>query len=449
MKIRALSLCLNASAFALLPAVAAAESAASPDAELASLRAELQAMKETVGALKAELGALKADKTVGPAPVTVQPSQRAPSAPLPATETVVKWGGFIKANASMTRYNDGELATGSLARDFYFPSATPVGGEASTVSQLIAKQTRLWLNVASPVADHTVKGYVEVDFQTTPGTGNQRATNGYNLAVRRAYIQYDNWLVGQNWSNFLHVGAMPESTDFAGPSDGVVFIRQPQIAYTFRLAPKVSLTLAAENPETLSMPMATGVVSDNDDDPLPDFTAHMVYTGGFGELSLATLTRRLELRTNGHSETATGWGVSAAGRLPFGAKKANDIRFMLTTGEGMGRYLGLNFAPDVIYGVSASDRFETVPVTGGYVATKFALSKSWRTTLMYSRIEADYPSGVASAVSRSSQSFAANLFVTPVKGVDAGVEYRYGQRETVGGQKGDFNRIELALRLGF
>ena len=59
-------------------------------------------------------------------------------------------------------------------------------GPASRVQDFTAKQTRLWLNMATEIGGHVLKGYLETDFQTSPGTqGSQRTTNGYNLALRR------------------------------------------------------------------------------------------------------------------------------------------------------------------------------------------------------------------------------------------------------------------------
>ena len=68
-----------------------------------------------------------------------------------------------------------------MGRDFYLPGQIPTGtGRGSRVFDASAKQTRLWTNLTTDVAGHTVKGYIEADFQTTAGAGSERTTNGYN-----------------------------------------------------------------------------------------------------------------------------------------------------------------------------------------------------------------------------------------------------------------------------
>jgi hypothetical protein len=154
--------------------------------------------------------------------------QAAPADGFRSGATTIKIGGFIKLTATNSRFSEGEVATNSLGRDFYLPQSIPVGsGPAARVQDFSAKQSRLWLNLSTDVAGHAVKGYVETDFQTSPGTqGSQRTTNGYNLALRRAYIQVDKFTFGQDWSTFQYVGALPESTDFVGATEGTVFVRR-------------------------------------------------------------------------------------------------------------------------------------------------------------------------------------------------------------------------------
>ena len=43
-------------------------------------------------------------------------------------DTSVKFTGYIKVDAMVSDYSDGTIASGSVGRDFYIPSLTPVGG---------------------------------------------------------------------------------------------------------------------------------------------------------------------------------------------------------------------------------------------------------------------------------------------------------------------------------
>src|SRR6187551_1180394 len=57
--------------------------------------------------------------------------------------TTVTYGGYVKLDALFSSYDDGSLPSGSLGRDFYVPSLTPIGGaEANTTFDMHARQTR-------------------------------------------------------------------------------------------------------------------------------------------------------------------------------------------------------------------------------------------------------------------------------------------------------------------
>lgn len=367
--------------------------------------------------------------------------------------TTVKINGFIKANASFSHYDDGDLATGSLGKDFYLPQTIPVGGtREGNDYEGHAKQTRLWITMATPVGKHMLKGHVEFDFQTSQGTqGSQRTTNGYNLALRRGFVTFDNLLVGQEWTNFQYVAALPESTDFIGPSEGTIFVRQMQARYNFALNPKLTLSVAAENAETATITPASTTLVENDDDRMPDFTARLNYKDGFGELSLAGLVRQLSVDNGVVSGKAMGWGVSGAGKVLFGPEKQHDIRFMLTYGQGIGRYLGLNFAPDGIFAGTAGSDVETVKNLAGFAAVRLMWTKTVRSTFMASFQHANYPGGIVITplANRQAWSGAGNIFWSPVKGFDLGVEYRHGERELLSGAKGQLDRLEMAAKYSF
>ena len=237
----------GAALVAMLPSAALADTAKEKE-----LEARLSALEQAFGSLQGELQSTRAEnaqlreavarnesKTIEVAAVA-QAAQAAATKPASAPAdgftvgngaTRVKIGGFLKTVATFSRWSDGDAAANSLGRDFYLPQTIPVGGvRESTDNDFSAKQTRLWLNLETQVAGHMLKGYVETDFQTATGTqGSERTTNGYNLALRRAYVQFDKLTVGQDWSTFQYVGALPESTDFVGPTEGTVWASVAEI----------------------------------------------------------------------------------------------------------------------------------------------------------------------------------------------------------------------------
>ncbi|MGN6597599.1 DcaP family trimeric outer membrane transporter [Sphingopyxis terrae] len=427
------------------------------EAEMQSLRADLASARsdQAATAAVAQEAAAKSDAAATKvAALQPQPAQAAPADGFRSGATTIKIGGFIKLTATNSRFSEGEVATNSLGRDFYLPQSIPVGyGPAARVQDFSAKQSRLWLNLSTDVAGHAVKGYVETDFQTSPGTqGSQRTTNGYNLALRRAYIQVDKFTFGQDWSTFQYVGALPESTDFVGATEGTVFVRQPLVRYSAPLGGGVTLHASIENAESGTATLGAPALVENGDDSIPDFAARIAYAGKLGELSLAGLAREVRVANAGVSAKNFGWGVSAAGKIYLAADKGSDIRFMATYGSNAGRYVGLNFAPDSVFD-PATGTLADIREFAALAAVRLAVAPQLRVNLMGSYQNVDYagsiPLATLSGFNDKAWSAAANLFWSPVKSIDLGIEYRHGEREIVSGAKGQLDRFEFAAKYSF
>lgn len=364
--------------------------------------------------------------------------------------TTVKLGGFVRLNVIGSRYGDGEVAIGGLGKEFFLPQQIPVGGGFSSQDLLFsARQTRLVFSTATPLNGKDVKTLIEFDFAlATAPVGAQRATNPYVPTFRRGFFEYGNWLVGQEWSTFQNLGVLPETTDFVGPLDGTVFNRQALIRYTTTLRPGLSLQLAAENAETQTALSTSPALVDTDDDRLPDGVARLNWKNALGEFALAGIARELRTDTLGVGRSAFGWGLSGSGRVPLGAR--HDLRFMATYGQGIGRYLGLGFVPDAVFGGSV-DRLARIDNFAGFAALKIGWTDTVRSTFMGSYQSADYPDGVVVTGLANAKSYggAANLFWSPAKGFDLGVEYRHAVRELVSGSSGTLDRVEFAFKYGF
>jgi hypothetical protein len=444
--------------------------AAAPDPAPAGLEARLQMLEAQVVALRAELEAAKAAQSGAGGNVravaargddapskAVVPSETKPA---PAPEgfrdgtSTIRIGGFVKMTAASSRFSDGEVATNTLGRDFYLPQAIPVGGgNASRVQDFSAKQTRLWLNLSTPVAGHVLKGYIETDFQTSPGTqGSQRTTNGYNLALRRAYVQIDRVTIGQDWSTFQNPGALPQTTDFIGVTEGTAFVRQPLIRYSAPLGAGLMLHVSVENPEAGTAAPGSPSLTENGDDRIPDFAARLAYAGKGAELSLAGLARQISAESGAFKQSRSGWAISASGKVFLDKERGSDLRFMASYGSGAGRYLGMNLAPDAIVDASGG-RLASVSELAGFAALHVGVTKQVHVNLMASYQGIDYPQGFApgsfDAFNRRAYSAAGNVFYEPFAALEIGFEYRHGVRELVGGAVGTLDRMEFATKYGF
>jgi len=381
--------------------------------------------------------------------------QAAPAVETKIGDTTLTIGGFIKFDVIGSRFSDGEVGQGT-ARDFYVPSSIPVSdgsGDSSTRLDFHAKETRLIIKTDTPIEGHKLGTYLELDFisgQVNPtiagaasGAGNENVTNAYNPALRRAYITFDNWLFGQDWTTFLNLGAIPETLDFvAFPSEGTVFARQAQVRYTLG-----NFAIALENPQT-----TVAGVGSTDDNVLPDLTARYVFKAGPAELALAGLLRQLRIDnpaappTPERDDTAVGGGVSFSGKIGIGR---DDLRFMLTAGDGIGRYVALGTATDAVLDGSG-EGLDTVPLYAGYVAYRHFWTERLRSTLALSGISIDNDEAlVAGTATKSVYSAAVNLLYSPVKPLTIGVEFRHAQRKVENGDDGALDRLQFSAKYMF
>ena len=503
------ALLLAARALAALPGAVQAKGAvharAGHAAGQSALEARLEKLEAEVTDLRGQLQAAR-DQQVQSASVAVQRSDeavaRAEQASAKTTEvatkvaaleakpqpeglrdgnTTIKLGGYLKMVASSSHFSNGSVATNTLGRDFYLPQTIPttVGGRGFNSSDFTAKQTRLWLNLDSQVAGHVVKGYLETDFQTTASAaqnvtagGSQRTTNGYTLALRRATLQIDRFTFGQDWTTFQYTGALPETTDYVGGAEGTVFVRQPLVRYSAPLSKHVTLHVGVENPESALVTAGSATTLESGTDHLPDATARLVYAGKRGEISLAGLVRQVRAEstgaalvnntsapgTVGDGLTATGFGGSVGGKLFLNEAKSSDIRFIATYGQDIGRYVGLNFSPDAVYDPT-TNRLTDVKAFAALAAARVSLTPQVRVNVMGSYQTVSYDKRLAlasiSGLNKEAWSGAVNLFYTPVKNIDLGVEYRHGERKVnnaataSGAATGKLERIEFAAKYSF
>lgn len=378
-------------------------------------------------------------------------AQQKAEAPAAVSSTRFSLKGYVKADALFSRFSAGEVTETNVLRDFYSPSAIPVGtAPDSTVFDAHAKQTRLIFGTETPVDGKAIKTHVELDFMSAID-GNERVSNGYEPELRHAFVQYDRWLVGQTWTNVMDVASLPDSLDFIGPTEGALFARQPQVRYT-----QGGLSLSAENAET-TVTGLTGVCTTtptntcnftSGDNRLPDLTARYVWKGSFGHLSLGGLVREMATHdgTTGSTRRATGAGLSFSGKLKAG--DASDVRFMVTSGSGIGRYVGLNIVNDVVQ--DAAGELEAIDLTAGFVALHHQWSPRLRSMASVSMFTADNPvAKTGTGATKSIDSMMANLIWTPVDKLDVGIELTHATRETEDGKDGSLDRVQFSSKYSF
>jgi hypothetical protein len=356
--------------------------------------------------------------------------------------TVVKIGGYVKLDMDYTRYGGGNPDTTQFVRQFLLPNNIPVGGKASDEATLSARQTRLWITTASTVAGHDIGSRVEVDFQAYPSTADQRNANPATPALRRAYVTVDDWLFGQEWTNFLDPATFPESADYIGPEAAAVLARQPQVRYRHG-----NLYVSVENPETTLTPFKGGARLVTGDSHVPDvIVRYDAPQRSGGLLSIAGMVRQLRSDTDASDDTALAWGVSLAGKVAVGDR--DDLRFEINGGKGIGRYIGSNFVNDGQ--LDERGRIRPIPVLASFASYRHFWTDTLRSNIMYAfQRDWNYRALTGAAENRFTDDAHVNLVWTPVQSVDVGAEYIRARRKTEGDQTGTVDRVATFARFGF
>lgn len=406
----------------------------------AALEARVAQLEQLVQQLVAQQQAAQqaaAEEAAKPKATAIQSTPIIPS----NADTRFSYGGFIKLDAMLTDTSDGEIADASAARTLYVPGAIPVGGaDEGTDLDMHAQFSRLWFSADTELdSGDKLRGYLEFDL-FGGALGSEAATNTYGVTIRHAYASWNNWLAGQTWSNFQDVAALPDAVDFIGPTEGTTFSRQAQIRYT-----NGPWSFAFENPETL---VGTPGRVSSDDNTMPDLTLR--YSGKYdaGHFSVAGILRELsyENLATGIDDSTFGYGISLSGKHVVNAD--NDLRYMLTGGRGISRYLGLATANDAV--IDDTGNLDDVGTLAGFVAWRHVISPELRTNLYYSAAHYDQDTAFSGlGVTKRVHSLSGNLIWTILPRLDIGLEMRLANRELESGDDGDLRRLQLHAKYSF
>lgn len=360
--------------------------------------------------------------------------------------TSFTYGGFIKLDALMTSYSDGALGAGSIGRDFYIPSITPIGGADEDVQfDFHARQSRFFFGTETKLeSGKSIKTKLEFDFMATPD-GNERISNSFEPRMRHAFLTYDGWLFGQTWTTFQDVGALPESVDFIGATDGTTFARQAMIRYS-----SGPFSIAIENPESTITPYRGGGRIVADDNSVPDLAANYKFAlDGGSYIKVSALARQLTYSNESAGGTiddsAGSFGISLSGRFNFGD---DNLKFMITSGTGLGRYVALNAANGAV--LDAAGNLDTIDSTSGFVAYQHNMGDGWRTNLVYSMIDINNPGELTGpGANKGSNTIRANLMYSPEPKLSYGIEISHSTRSNEIGVEGDLTRLQFAAKYAF
>lgn len=316
--------------------------------------------------------------------------------------------------------------------------------------------------------------YVEGQWWGAPGAGG-------NLQLRVAYVDYNHWHVGQDWSFFGGgVSTWYNTLDWEGPNSGV-WARHLQLKYYNNFGQDKSWKFEGGiESSASSLKIAGGTTPGQFSiDPILAFTKYQ-NDGGFIRMAVMGRTLRYAKNDNTNAMTA-GWGVNVNYKTMLNSKSYFMAQGLAGSGiAGSYTLSGQLFSNgdqgtmyDGIY--NQNGNFKTVPVYGGSAGIEyfFGDSNKLHSNLVLGYTSMTYNDNASSLVNtgvisdntagqfvsnntKSSTQVALpyasiNMMYNVTKNFLIGVEYNHGAKQIINTttQTSDVNRIGVGIMAGF
>lgn len=427
-------------ALAPSPLVAGDEATDALQREVRELRERVRALESQLAEVLKRLDRAEAKTESHEESVAVTEPEPVAISPAEPERGRVGMGGRVKVDALASSRSTGGPGGANRFDTAFLPGALPLNsrGEKHQLTAS-ARDSRFWFDAVSPTEYGDLSAYVEIDFVSSDGSGNERVSNSYNPRLRHAYGTFGNFTAGQTYTTFLNTLSYPELNDALGPI-GILNVRQPLLRYE-RTRDVMRWSFALEQPETVVRD-AGGTRFAADDDRFPDTIARVDVDNDRGHWSVAAMLRELRvdhLSVPGSDRSLAG-ALSASGRIYTGS--VDNVRFALTWGEGVGRYVSFNAFDDAA--LLADGSLEPISVWSGFAAYQHWWSDRLRSNWAVGIAEADIdPALLPGTTNEAFLSSHLNLLWSPIPEATIGIEWLYGERRLANGTQGSFNRFQV------
>ena len=316
--------------------------------------------------------------------------------------------------------------------DSFDTRAIPIDAGERTNSNLIAKETRLSIDIRGPAEGHELRMYVEGDFY---GSGSA-------FRMRHAYGTWRGLLAGQTWSTFMDEDNLPRTIDFESPT-AMAIIRQAQLRYTWKFGAATAAVAVEDNKSAINVPEG---VDGRAEFPSPDFAGRLRFDFSNGHVMTSAFGGAARFRPTGEDpDTVTLWGWMLSAN--FETVGRDTIYGVITFGDGIGRYRGGTAAVPDFDGQLHAVR--VLAFMGGY---EHFWAERWSSNAVYSIAEADDQPFFDDDFNRELTYGAVNLLYWFLGDRGwMGVEYLYGKRAVFGGSpdSATAHRVQYAVRFNF
>ena len=281
--------------------------------------------------------------------------------------------------------------------------------------------------------------FVEIDFYNL-----DRAAFNQTARLRHAYGVYDRLLVGRTWGTATDLYAVPVTIDFEA-GDALAGTRRAQVRWEDKLSEKMKYAVGLE---MLEYPGIDPVgQSGQASQLLPLLAGRVTRTTSNGGRFMVTgqvFQLRWDPDSSSTNATALGWGVSFSGREYFTAKK-HFVFWQVSYGEGWGSNI-LTFIGDGSATVNSENELETMPAYSFGGGITYNLSPVLATSVSSFWTAVDPTDERLPNSMESGGTAHVNLVWSPVKKINAGIEYIYGKRTNKDGKFGEANRLQFMIK---
>ena len=339
---------------------------------------------------------------------------------IPGTDSCIKIGGRMRFYAGANEDNLNNGAAGFNDDWWAGYIAVPdnvLAAHTPTDTFWMHAEYRLNIDVRSQTEYGLLRGFFEVEANDNDGN------TGGSPAMRHAYVQIGNFLMGKTWSLWTDLSYANYSGALTIPGDD--YLRVVQARYTQPFGNGFELAVALEDParHATSTVGGAGVVDSRNEAPAG--IARLSVKGDWGQayVSGAVVDNSVTGAFGSEHEMGFAVGAGLTVNVPTGEGDALFLRGTYT--DGASRYSTSTGAGSIVVGATS---YETVEITSGLIGFTHNWSPSLNSSIGAGYTDIDYNVANLGATDNLLGVFA-NIYWTPVKNFEVGLDVTWGRRE--------------------
>ncbi len=201
------------------------------------------------------------------------------------------------------------------------------------------------------------------------------------MRLRKAYVEYRHWQIGQNWNNFGDEGIWPNILEVEGPPSGI-WERTPHIKYfnSFKDESWIyEISLEAPITDYIAFPDYDLNVEEAYQ-IAPDLTFAVKKDYDWGHIRLSSILRNVIYNYNDETNNFIGYGLAFSGI--YTTESRNNLQYQFVGGRGITAYmtsisgLGHDGYPN------NDDQFVATPAYGGWISYEYFFTKRLHSTIV-------------------------------------------------------------------